>query len=589
MPIAFHYLSRVLMSCAVAGLLLFLLALTGVPLHAQAPAWQRAVAIDVAGGRNPVSYVQAIATDSSGNVFLAGAFSGTARFSDVTLTTADNQTNLYVAKWSSNSGRFVWAQQADNLDASSELIAQAVAVRGSDVFVVGSLVGTARLGSTTLVGNHNSSMFVAKLVDAGPTGNFVWAQKPTSPEYSAAQAVAVHNASVYVSGLFFGTARFGATALTVGPQQAAAFLVKLTDAGTTGTFTWAQSVSGPGASIQVPALGVNGPSVYLAGYFQGPTATFGSLRLANTGGYDGFLAKLTDAGATGTFAWAQQIGGPDFEQATALAVRGSNVYVSGWFNSASARFGAVNLANSGGMYTSDVFVAKLTDAGPEGQFVWAQGAGGPANDMARDLAVTSSGVYVSGEFLGSARFGSATYYPTANYPVASSSSVFLAKLTDAGPSGSFAWAQHADGLGSNYGQAVAASSTAVYLAGALAATSRFSSTTLTSTTSNSYGFLASVQDDVKLAATPPGPLAAVTLFPNPARAHTTIVVPAKAGVATATLTLADALGRPVKTSTSSLPAAGLRHELDLAGLPSGVYTLRVQVDSAIFMRRLVVE
>ena len=45
----------------------------------------------------------------------------------------------------------------------------------------------------------------------------------------------------------------------------------------------------------------------------------------------------------------------------------------------------------------------------------------------------------------------------------------------------------------------------------------------------------------------------------------------------------------MRSATVALPAAGLRHELSLAGLPAGIYALQVQAGAATATRRLVVE
>ena len=118
-----------------------------------------------------------------------------------------------------------------------------------------------------------------------------------------------------------------------------------------------------------------------------------------------FVAKLADAGSTGSFVWAQAAGDQGDDRATALTVNGTSMYVVGGFGSATVRFGSVTLANaSANSGTSDTFVAKLTDAGPTGSFVWAQRAGGTDTDVATALAVSGTSVYVAGSF-GSATAG----------------------------------------------------------------------------------------------------------------------------------------------------------------------------------------
>ena len=64
----------------------------------------------------------------------------------------------------------------------------------------------------------------------------------------------------------------------------------------------------------------------------------------------------------------------------------------------------------------------------------------------------------------------------------------------------------------------------------------------------------------------------------------------RAGIApTAKLVLIDALGRTVRTKVVALPGAGQRHELDLVGLPAGLYALRVEAEGTTTTRQLVVE
>jgi hypothetical protein len=174
----------------------------------------------------------------------------------------------------------------------------------------------------------------------------------------------------------------------------------------------------------------------VAGYFGSApsgaitTATFGATVLINEGSLvargtdDLFVAKLTDAGSTAGFAWAQRGGGANNDLATALAVSGSNVYVAGSYT-APAGFGPTPLT---GMGLTDIFVAKLTDAGSTGSFAWAQRAGGSAHDLATALAVSGSRVYVAGTLVSSvATFGAiALTKPSPGGPLG-----FLASLTDA--------------------------------------------------------------------------------------------------------------------------------------------------------------
>ena len=99
------------------------------------------------------------------------------------------------------------------------------------------------------------------------------------------------------------------------------------------------------------------------------------------------MAKLIDVGSTGNFTWAQRAGGLGDDQADALAVSGSTVYVAGNFSGSTATFGATSLNSSG---SSDLFVARLNDVGNTSSFAWAQQAGGLGLDNATTLAVATS-------------------------------------------------------------------------------------------------------------------------------------------------------------------------------------------------------
>ena len=101
-------------------------------------------------------------------------------------------------------------------------------------------------------------------------------------------------------------------------------------------------------------------SVYVAGGFESSAASFGSITLATAGANDVFVAKLTDMGTTGGFAWAQRGGGAVNDQAYALTLSGGNVYVAGLLGSATANFGTVALANPISP-TNLGFLASLTD------------------------------------------------------------------------------------------------------------------------------------------------------------------------------------------------------------------------------------
>lgn len=552
--------------------LLFVLLLAGLASQAQAPAWQMATAVSQGSGS---SYVRAAATGPDGSVYLVGVFSGTISIGPATLTSI-GQSDAFVAKWNPGSASFVWAH---------------------------------RFGTTNVL-------------------------SPT--------AIAVSGSSIYIAGTYrTPTLTFGNVTIT-NQGGTEAYVVKLTDSGNTGSFVWAQSI-GYADDEYANGLAVNGNSVYITGSFASRSVELGATTLFNAnlnGGPDIFVAKLLDAGSSSSFAWARQAGGTAAEQANSIAVQGSDVYITGAFYGPTTQLGTTTLTNADLMYTggynyytADVFVAKLTDTGTAGNFVWAQHAGGPGPDQPNQLAVAGSSIYTVGSCLSSAGFGANSTLPTtAPYSVG-----FVAKLTDGGTTGTFVWSRQADSTGAFIPQSVVVRGRNVYTAGLLGSAETFvakfldagttgsaawtqsassaqGSTAYTLALSNNrvyvagyvhtsatfgshlvtgpplapVGFLASLTDQA-LPTAAPAQLPGLALYPNPARARATVQLPAVPGAGQATLTLTDALGRTVQTFAAPLPASGLRHELDLTRLAPGLYALRVQAGTAQAIRWLTVE
>jgi hypothetical protein len=561
--------------------LLFSLLLPGPAAHAQAPAWQMAVATDQAGSY--FSQVGATATDASGNVYVAGRFAGTVQFGSSTLTSA-GVVDVFVAKWSPATRSFVWAQRAGGAGFDH---ATALAVNGTSVYLTGSFTSpTAGFGSTTLTNSgYGGEVFVAKLTDAGSTASFVWAQRAGGTEIDEANALTISGQDVYIAGKFrSAAASFGSTTLANANNLDDAFVAKLTDAGSTASFVWAQQAGGSDFD-RATAIAVTGANVYVAGCFSSAVASFGGISLTNAGIEDMFVAKLNDAGPTASFTWVQRAGGSSSDRALAMAVTGTSVYVAGAFSGAAATFGNTSLTNTGYF---DAFVTKLTDAGSTGSFVWAQQAGGTGADSATAVIANGNSVYVAGAFSGAAAsFGSTTLTKAgANNGL---TDVFATKLIDDGPTARFAWAQRAGSVDGDYAAALAISGNDLYVAGAIGRLASFGTQTIASPTNTQVGFFASLTDTGVLASATANLLTTLTLAPNPAHATTTVQVPAVAGATQAVLTLSDALGRVVRTHATPLSAAGLRYELPLAGLPAGLYALQVQAGSATAVRRLVVE
>ena len=564
-----NFSSFPLPAAVVRVLLAIILMTLCLPAAAQTPAWQsaRVVALATTAAASNTSDVTATAVDAAGNVYLAGEFTNTVVLGGTTLTSLGVE-DVFVAKFNPVSNQFVWAQRAGGPGAD---YANALAVSGTSVYLAGVFDSpTAGFGAATLTNAApgTNDVFVAKLTDAGSTGSFVWAQRAGGTGIDAASALAMNGTSLYVAGNFFSpTADFGGTTLAnAGTTSGTADVFVAKLTDAGSTGIFTWAQRSGGTGSDIAnALAVNNANVYVAGYFNSSTADFGTTTLTNAGLSDVFVAKLADAGSTGSFVWAQRAGGTGYDNAFGLAVRGTSVYVAGNFSGSTTNFGATTLTNTNAN-DYDVFVAKLTDASSTGSFTWAQRAGGTGRDDAYALAVSGSSVYVAGLFRGpTAGFGQSTLTSAGGFDA------FVAKLDDAGSTGGFAWALRAGGMGRDVAFALAVSGTSLYVAGSFGnPTADFGPTILTNPNPNSsLGFLAALTDATLTATTAAaGPREPATLFPNPARCTATLRL--TTGTPSAPLTFTDALGRTVRRYPAP---AGPEVSLDLRGLPAGLYLL----------------
>ena len=580
------------MKSALLSIWLLATIVAGHSVQAQAPAWQSVIA--AASGADVIPRVYAVAKDGAGNVFITGTFRGTATIGGTTLT-ATSGSNAFVAKWNSSAGNFAWVQQVGCSVA-------AIAVGNGAVYIAGSISdASATFGNITLVNNSYywtisnigsgiySEGYVAKLTDTGSAGQFTWVKRIGGLYNEHVSALAVAGASVYVGGRFYSETLLldGQTTLantangnvgngSVG-RTSNLFVAKLTDAGSTAAFEWAQG-AGPRLANSTSAnyinsLAVVGSSIYAVGHSDTNVA-FGSSAVVVSGATQGGLvAKLTDAGSTGSFVWARRVGQGEFDYCNQVAASGNSVYVVGDFSSPQLTLDNTTIANTA-TGTTNMFVTKLTDAGTTGNFVWGQQMGGTSWNTGRAIVVQGNDLYVAGAFTGSVNIGGNALVSSGNYDA------LVVRLLDTGTTASVQWAQQAGGVGSDEADALVLVGATVYVAGGATPPATFGSLTL----ANSATFLAT------LAAVPLANVGSAAtrlsfdIFPNPARAVATVRVPA--GSDAATLTLTDAVGRAIRSCHA---AAGADYAFDLTSLAPGVYALRMETSAAAATRKLVIE
>ncbi len=220
---------------------------------------------------------------------------------------------------------------------------------------------------------------------------------------------------------------------------------------------WAKGAGGAsadeGKDICTDAAG----NVYIVGFFNSPSITFGAVTLTSVGSGDIFIVKYD---ASGNLMWAKSAGGTSYDEGNSISTDASgNVYVGGYFQSSIIVFGADTLTNEGNM---DAFIVKYNSMG---NVVWAKGTGGVGNESVQSLHTDALGnILLTGYFqspsiafgnvilsnAGSKKGGVAP--SLTDYQGSSGSSDVFTAVYD--PSGKILWAKSAGGTSYDFGTGI---------------------------------------------------------------------------------------------------------------------------------------
>ena len=300
---------------------------------------------------------------------------------------------------------------------------------------------TITFGKDTLTSNGSGDIFVVKY---DIVGNVIWARNAGGEAYDESNSICADAAgNVYVTGYFqSANFTFGKTDLDNSGNMDV-FILKY-DA--SGNPVWAKRKGGEGneAGQSIHVDGAN--NLFVTGYFQSHTITFGKTTLVNnsaTGTSDIFIAKYDP---TGTLVWAYSAGGSSYDFGTEISTDANgNVLLTGYFKSPVFTIGGTTLKNASADGTiSDIFIAKFDALGV---LVWAKSAGGPSDDGSTGICSDAAGnVFITGYFQSAAiTFGTVALTNTGSYDI------FITKY-DA--SGNVIWAKNPVGASYDYASGI---------------------------------------------------------------------------------------------------------------------------------------
>jgi hypothetical protein len=211
---------------------------------------------------------------------------------------------------------------------------------------------------------------------------------------------------------------------------------------------------------------------FVLGGFEGTTdfdPGTGTTQLSSYGYEDIYISKFN---SSGDFVWVKRIGGTGQDSALAIALDSSgDFYIGGSFQGSPDFDPGVGISSLT-TNDADAFILKLNS---NGDFQWVKRITGPASgggifnlEYVKSLAVTSAGLYASGEFNGTADFDPGD--GTSNLVSNGGNDVFVVKLD---LSGNFQWVKSFGASDTEIARSLAADSTGVYVAGGFRGTVNF--------------------------------------------------------------------------------------------------------------------
>ena len=336
--------------------------------------WARAL------GSTGDDYVNDVATDANGNVYIVGGMGGPIDFGGG-MVSPSGDTDAYIASYTST-GTFRWAQRIGTATVGALDSGHSVAVGPTEVVVTGLTQNVADAGGPSFdCTGAAQTMFIAAF---SPTGTHLWSTCYGTASYNSARGVAADpTGNIYITG-YYGTAiTFGASVMLPSPSGLDVFVASFASSGTP---RWAHAFGGTsddwGNKLAVDAAG----NVTATGLFTG-TANPGGGAIIASGGNDAYFVSYSSGGV---YRWQRRFGGSGCDQGRHVTVDAAgDVYVAGVM-SGTDTLGGTALTAVG---PQDGFIGHLASDGThKASFT----VGGSQNDWVQEVVAVPTGLIATG-------------------------------------------------------------------------------------------------------------------------------------------------------------------------------------------------
>lgn len=353
-----------------------------------------------------------VATDTTGNIYVAGHFTSSLTIGSTNLVHAGEK-DVLVIKCDPD-GNVLWANSAGGTGDEAGL-GIATDLNGN-VYVTGSFQSSViSFGDTALTNAGGTDIFMTKY---DTDGNLLWAKKAGGASNDVANAIATDPfGNVFVTGHFESAEVDFESIILINTGESDIFIAKYN---TDGHALWAKQASGTDSEFGFGVATDEQGNAYVAGDFMSDTVYWEDIALHNTGYHSPFVVKYN---LNGHVEWASSAIGTGGEN-RAFSISSDaegNVCITGAFSGSVLTFGGDTLINDGSL--GNIFVAKYNTLG---QVLWAKKAGGAKMDIGYGVAQDGNGnAYVTGTFNSTASVFDET---TLSKPGPSGFNVFVAKV-----------------------------------------------------------------------------------------------------------------------------------------------------------------
>ena len=237
-------------------------------------------------------------------------------------------------------------------------------------------------------GYNGSGIFLAKY---NSIGDLQWVDSLRGENTSWSASIKADNfGNIYVTGRYSGKfMKIDFDTLWNADTSGYNYDIFLAKYDVNGNLEWVRGAGGKMEDVAFSIATDNDGNIFLAGYFYSSSIIFGHDTLVNDTS-SMFLAKFDSAGSE---LWARTAYGTFWSYAVVSDAAG-NAYLTGEFGIGGATFSSFHLTCQG---QTDIFLAKYD---PNGNVIWAKGAGGNYQDKPYSLAIdASANIYIAGSFM----------------------------------------------------------------------------------------------------------------------------------------------------------------------------------------------